>query len=149
LAVFGAFVLLLAPLAAGLQRWIPAATVVIGVLLAVVGAVLLAGRSVKLPSVRLCPGRHPSSSPAAMFTYGLAYATASLGCTIGPFLVVTAATFRAGNVAGGLLGYLAYAAGMGAVVGVLAAGAVLARTAAARLLRRALPYLDRPGPPPG
>ncbi|MEU1734187.1 cytochrome c biogenesis protein CcdA [Streptosporangium sp. NPDC020145] len=147
LAVFGTFGLVLAPFASGLQRWIPVLTVVIGGVLTILGAFMLAGRSIKLPAVGsragLRAGRHPASSPAALFGYGLAYATASLGCTIGPFLVVTATTFRAGNIVGGLVAYLAYAAGMGAVVGVLAVSAALAKNGAARLLRRTLPHIGR------
>lgn len=76
-----------------------------------------------------------------MALYGISYAIASLGCTIGPFLVVTATTFRAGDISAGLLAYTAYAIGMGLVVGVLAVTAALASQSAARLMRRAMPYI--------
>lgn len=61
-----------------------------------------------------------------MFGYGLAYAIASLSCTIGPFLAVTAETFRSGSVLDGVLAYLAYGSGMALVVGVLAVAPALA-----------------------
>jgi len=78
-----------------------------------------------------------------MMLYGVSYAVASLGCTIGPFLVVTATTFRTGDTVSGVAAYLAYAAGMGLVVGVLAIGAAVMSQTAARTLRRMTPYLSR------
>jgi len=129
--------------ASTVQRWLPIVTVVIGVVLLGLGVMLLAGRTVTLhvPFLRL--SRDPVSSPFAMMLYGVSYAVASLGCTIGPFLVVTATTFRAGDTASGLAAYLAYAAGMGLVVGVLAIGAALMTQTAAGTLRRLAPYLTR------
>jgi cytochrome c-type biogenesis protein len=142
-AVFGVFGLALTPVASTVQRWLPIVTVVIGVVLLGLGVMLLAGRTVTLhvPFLRL--SRDPVSSPFAMMLYGVSYAVASLGCTIGPFLVVTATTFRAGSAASGVAAYLAYAAGMGLVVGVLAIGAALMTQTAAGTLRRLTPYLAR------
>ena len=80
-----------------------------------------------------------------MVLYGVAYAVASLSCTIAPFLAVTSATFRADDVLGGLAGYAAYAAGMGLLVGGLAVAVALAQDAVAGGLRRLLPHLNRIG----
>jgi len=143
LAVFATFGLALAPIASIVQRWLPAVTIGIGVALAASGLILLTGRTVKLtvPLGRLAVD--PASSTLAMGLYGVAYAIASLGCTIGPFLVVTATTFRTGDMLTGVLAYVAYAGGMGLVVGVLAIGAALASDTAAHALRRSLPWMGR------
>jgi threonine/homoserine/homoserine lactone efflux protein len=71
------------------------------------------------------------------------YAVASLSCTIGPFLGVTGAAFRGGPVLDGLMIYLAYAAGFGLLVGVLAIAVVFASSALIDQLRRILPYINR------
>lgn len=95
----------------------------------------------RVPFLRL--SKDPVASPIAMMLYGVSYAVASLGCTIGPFLVVTATTFRAGDFTVGVAAYGTYAAGMGLVVGLLAVGAALMGRAAAGALHRAMPYLTR------
>ena len=63
------------------------------------------------------------ASPLTMTVYGVSYAVASLGCTIGPFRAVTATIFRAGNILEGCRGFRHLRAGL--VVGVLAIGATL------------------------
>ena len=143
LAVFVTFGLALTPIASTVARWLPVATVVIGVALLALGVVMLTGRTMALRTPKLRTGGNPVDSPRAMALYGVSYAIASLGCTIGPFLVVTATTFRGGDIATGVASYAAYAAGMGLVVGVLAVAAALARQSAARFLRRAQVHLTR------
>ena len=66
-----------------------------------------------------------------MFAYGLSYAIASLSCTVGPFLAVTATAFRGGSILAGLLVYAAYAAGFTLVVGALAVAAAMTSSAVA------------------
>jgi hypothetical protein len=80
-----------------------------------------------------------------MFGYGVSYAIASLSCTIGPFLAVTAAGLRAGSTATGVLVYLAYVGGLTLVVGVLAITAAMTSSAVANRLRRVLPFVNRIG----
>lgn len=144
-AVFGVFGLALTPIASAVQRWLPVATVVIGLVLLVLGVVLLTGRTVTVhvPFLRLA--KDPVANPLTMMLYGVSYAVASLGCTIGPFLVVTATTFRSGNLVDGVAAYAAYAAGMGLVVGVLAIAAALTSNTASSTLRRLTPHLARAG----
>lgn len=47
----------------------------------------------------------------SMYGYGISYAVASLSCTIGPFLAVTAAGLRGGSIVTGVAIYLSYSAG--------------------------------------
>lgn len=145
LFVFGLFGLALGPVASQLQRWLPVATVVIGAVLVVLGVFMLAGSGITVNLPKLSAGLDPMAGLRSMFLYGVSYAVASLGCTIGPFLVVTATTFSSGDWTSGVAAYAAYAAGMGLVVGVLAVAAALAQGSAARLLRRLLPHAERIG----
>lgn len=142
-AVFSVFGLALTPIASTVQRWLPVVTVGIGILLLLIGILLLTGRTltVHVPFLRL--SQDPVANPLTMFLYGVSYAVASLGCTIGPFLVVTATTFRSGNTIDGVAAYATYALGMGLVVGALAVGAATMSTTAAGTLRRLTPYLTR------
>jgi hypothetical protein len=80
-----------------------------------------------------------------MFGYGLAYALASLSCTIGPFLAVTASTFRGGSTLTAVAVLLTYGAGMALVVGVLAVAVALAGAGLAMRARQLLPHLPRLG----
>lgn len=143
-AVFAIFGLVLTPVASSVQRWLPAVTIVIGAGLVLLGLLMLTGRDVVLRTPKL-RGRNPVTGPRSMALYGVSYAIASLGCTIGPFLVLTSSTFRSGDLVTGVLAYAAYAVGMGLVVGVLAVSAALAQPSAARILRGVMPYVTRIG----
>ena len=145
LAVFGVFGLALGPVASTVQRWLPVITVVIGVALLLLGTLMLTGRKLFVNLPKLIGVDDPVAGLRSMFVYGMSYAVASLGCTIGPFLVVTATTFQSGQWTSGVVSYAAYAAGMGLVVGVLAITAALAQDTAARLMRRLLPHVERIG----
>jgi cytochrome c-type biogenesis protein len=144
LVVFGTFGLVVAPLAASVQRYLPFATVLIGLGLVVLGALMLTGREPTLLLPKSGRGA-PTRRLRSMFGYGLAYATASLSCTIGPFLAVTSTTFRRGSVVDGVLAYLAYGIGMALVVGVLATAVALAGSTVLTGARRLLPHVNRLG----
>jgi hypothetical protein len=78
-----------------------------------------------------------------MALFGASYAVASLGCTIGPFLAVVVAGFRAGSIPAGVGLFVAYAAGMALVVGSVALAVALAKMSLVRGLRRAAPLISR------
>ncbi|MGH3570638.1 MAG: cytochrome c biogenesis CcdA family protein [Pseudonocardiaceae bacterium] len=142
LTVFGTFGLVIAPLTSSVQQYLPAITVVIGAGLVGLGGWMLTGRqlTVMLPK----PSRGaPTTRLSSMLGYGLAYAIASLSCTVGPFLAVTSTTFRSGSILGGVLAYLAYGVGMTIVVGVLAIAVALAGSAVTNRARRLLPHINR------
>jgi cytochrome c-type biogenesis protein len=73
------------------------------------------------------------------------YATASLSCTIAPFLATVVASFRAESVAGGVAVFGAYAAGMGLVIVAVSLAVALAQTAVVTWLRRAGRHVPRLG----
>ena len=144
LAVFGGFGVLTVSAAATVQRYLPYVTVVIGIVLVALGIWLLAGREITMLGGAGRGARWaPTARLGSMFTYGISYAVASLSCTVGPFLAVTATALRGGSVLGGMAVYVAYAAGFTLVVGVLAVAAALASSAAVDRMRRIVPYVNR------
>ncbi|MBB2922202.1 cytochrome c biogenesis protein CcdA [Cellulomonas cellasea] len=142
LAVFGTAGLVLGALAASIQPALPYVTVALGLVAVVLGVRGLAGRStgsVQLPRL----GGAPRTTWLSQAGYGVAFALASLSCTIAPFLAVTSAALARADLLGVVVAFGAYAVGMGAVVLVLALAAVGARASVARALRRAGGSLGR------
>jgi cytochrome c-type biogenesis protein len=137
-AVFGLFGLLLTLVSSvgAVQQYLPWFTVVLGVLLVGLGAWLLAGR--ELLGLRFVGVKRPTltRSASSMAMFGVAYATASLSCTIAPFLATVVASFRAESVVGGLAVFGAYALGMGLVIVAVSLAVALAQTAVVTWLRR-------------
>ncbi len=144
-AVFGLFGLVLAPVAGQLQQHLPWFTIGLGLLLIALGAVLLTGR--QLPALVPKPRRAPHLHRAwpAMTAFGAAYALASLSCTIGPFLAIVVASARATTAWAGIGLFIAYAAGMGLVVGAAAIAVALARASLLGRIRRLGPAISRLG----
>lgn len=147
LTVFGLFGALTISAATTVQRYLPYGTVVIGIVLVALGAWLLSGRELTALTPRpLGPRWAPGARGLiGMYGYGVSYAVASLSCTIGPFLAVTAAGLRSGSIVTGAAIYLAYVGGLSLVVGVLAIAAATASSAVADRLRRVLPFVNRIG----
>jgi cytochrome c-type biogenesis protein len=143
--VFGAFGLLIAPVAGQLQRHLPWFTVAIGLVLVAFGGWLAAGRS--LPGLRMAPTTGPqvTRTVTSMAIFGAAYAVASLSCTIGPFLAIVVASFRAGSLADGVGLFVAYAAGMGLAVSAAALSVAIAHRTMIVRWRRLAPIASRLG----
>lgn len=145
LTVFGLFGLLTVSVASALQRYLPYATVLVGLSLVALGFWLLSGRELGVPTAGRAARWAPTARMGSMYGYGVGYAVASLSCTVGPFLAVTGASLRGGSLLGVLGAYGAYAAGLTLVVGVLAVAVALASTAVIDRMRRLLPYVSRLG----
>lgn len=132
--VFGAAGLMIDSLSGELRSNLPWITVSIGVLLLVAGVATIAGWKPALPMLAIGVGNRRNSF-RLMVGYGIAYAIASLSCTIGPFLAVTGAAMTQ-STAGGLSAYIAYALGMGLIILVISITTALAHTAVTRQMRR-------------
>ncbi|MFC5381711.1 cytochrome c biogenesis protein CcdA [Aquipuribacter nitratireducens] len=140
-AVFGAFAAVAVPLALSVERFLPWLTVVVGVLLVAAGGWLLAGRELAVVAPRA--GSAPTGTARSMVGYGVAYALASLSCTVAPFLAVTTAALTTGGAVAAGAVFVVYALGMGAVVTTLAVAVALARRGLVDRMRRATPYVAR------
>jgi cytochrome c biogenesis protein CcdA len=141
--VFGAFGLALTPVADAIQPRLPWVTVALGLGLAGLGGWLALGGA--LPAFPAVRAPRLTGSAWSMVAFGVAYAIASLGCAAGPFLALVVSSLRAGSIGNGLLLYLAYAAGMGLVVGATAVAVALLRASLVRRARRLLGLVPRLG----
>lgn len=139
--LFGVAGLLISGFAVQVASVTPYLTIVVGPLLAGLGAWLLSGRelTIRLPRWSASAG----SGLLGMFVYGIVYATVSLSCTIPVFLVAVVGVFQSESFFGGVAVLLAYAAGMGLILTSLAVAMALARDGLLRGSRRVLPYLNR------
>ncbi|WP_282699819.1 cytochrome c biogenesis protein CcdA [Streptomyces sp. CC219B] len=135
-ALFGVFGLAVQPVAGQVQQHLPWFTIAFGLLIAVAGTWLLAGRQLPVLAPKLRRAPKVTRSLPSMALFGMAYATASLGCTIAPFLAIVVSAFRSGSTGEGLALFTAYAAGMGLIVGAASLTVALTRTTAVTRLRR-------------
>lgn len=116
----------------------------IGVLLAIAGTYMLSGGKLyNNLAMRLSSkmGNANNNSVRGYFTFGLAYGTASLSCTLPIFLAVIGGTFTADSFLDSLLQFLLYGLGMGSVIMTLTLGMVVFKGAMVGGLRRMLPFV--------
>lgn len=122
---------------AGAVPWVGLAT---GVLLALAGLGVIAGRPiVKVllphPRVRVRSQRRVG----AMVLFGVGYGAASLGCTLPIFLALVGASLGADKI----VVFVAYGAGMATVLTALSVAIACARQGLARRMRLLLPHVGR------
>jgi cytochrome c biogenesis protein CcdA len=134
-------------LSAGLQvmvKYIPFLGTAVGVGLILLGVWLLAGKALPLsiptPQLDL-----QARNAKTVFLYGVAYAFASLSCTLPIFLAVIGASLTTAGPAGGVAMFGAYAAGMASVLMAIALSMAILKGAVAQKFRVLLPYVNRIG----
>jgi cytochrome c-type biogenesis protein len=125
-----------------LIQFVPWASGLIGLVLILLGMALLAGRALYLPFALLqMKPRGRGIVPA--FLFGVAYAVASLSCTLPIFIVIVGGTLALQGAGASSALFVSYALGMGAVLVALTLSAALFRGVLARYLRAVLPYVER------
>ena len=144
LAVFGTVGIVIS---AGLRlivRWMPLASLLVGVGLILLGLWLLAGKSLPfaLPQVDV---DLRARNYKTVFLFGAAYAFASLSCTLPIFLVVVGTSLTTSSVVGSAAMFLSYAIGMSVVLMSVALGAALLKGTITEWFRGLLPYVHRIG----
>jgi cytochrome c biogenesis protein CcdA len=142
LVVFGVAGLAIYHLQASIYEWVPWATIVIGIALAVLGIAMLRGFEpvVALPKMQR-GGR--TTGAGSMFVFGISYAIASISCALPLFTGAVVGTFRRENLASSVAVFAAYALGMTLVLLVLTVSLGMAKQGMVRRLRKALPYVNR------
>ncbi|GAA1408636.1 cytochrome c biogenesis CcdA family protein [Catellatospora coxensis] len=143
--VFGGFGLLAAPAADWIAARLPWVTVCIGLVLLALGGWLTAGRQLPSPVPKTGAAPHLRQRFWPMYLFGMSFAVALLGCTIGPFLAVVVTAFTTGSAASGAGLFVAYATGMAVIVGAIAVAVAAAQQTAIRWLRRAGAVVSRLG----
>jgi cytochrome c-type biogenesis protein len=144
-AGFVAVFVLIGVIAEFIDRWVlrnaKYATGVIGVVFVVLGVAMLAGYRPRFATPHLDAGGR-QRSVASMVVYGIAYAVASLGCTMPIFLPIVFGAGRREGVATGFANVVLYGLGMSLVVVSLTVSLALANQVLLRLLRTAMRYVD-------
>lgn len=142
IAVFGVFGLIYQQFTTEFLTYTPYVTIGIGAVLFVLGIAMLRGFEPKLRMPKVNRGAKSRELPA-IFVFGMSYAVASLGCTIGPFIIAVAPTFSESNFISGVMSFVLYGLGMGTIVVFLTIATALAKTSLLRWLRKVMPYVNR------
>lgn len=123
----------------------PVGGMLVGAALVLLGAWLaLSGREFGLLAAGRAMGRVKlSQDPGSMFLFGVAYAVASLACTLPVFLVVVGTALAAGGVLAGVAQFVGYALGMGMVLTVVILAAAFFQGLVTQQVRRLVPYVHR------
>ncbi len=119
------------------------ASFVIGLALIVLGCFMLAGWKPRFATPQLAAGRERNQTFASMFSFGVAYAVASIGCTIGLLLANVFGTFSTNGYLSGVFSIVLYGLGMALVVTALTVTLAFASGGLLRFLRNGLKYMDR------
>lgn len=142
LSVFAAIGIPITYGATKITKAIPWAGIAIGAVMAVAGVIVLSGKQLSL-SVRTPTATRRERRARTMFLFGMAYAVASLACTLPIFLALIGASLATTGAAAGLVVFASYGLGMAIVLMALSVGAAFVRGGLARTLKRLVPYMNR------
>lgn len=144
-ALFAAVGLLVGAGGRALGSAFPIGGLSVGVLLTLLGIWLsLTGRGFGLLVASRSMGRvQLGTSRRSMFAFGIAYAIASLACTLPVFLVVVGAALAMDGILAAAFDFISYALGMGVVLTVVILGAAFFQGLVARWIRRIAPHVHR------
>lgn len=114
----------------------------IGVALFVMGMAMLAGWRLPYTTPKLAIGQRDRTT-ASMFVFGVAYAVASIGCTLGPFTATVLGTITTEGFAPGLLAIALYGIAMSLLVIALTVTLALAQGSLLNTLRNGMRHVER------
>jgi cytochrome c biogenesis protein CcdA len=117
------------------------AGLLIGVALVVMGLAMLAGWKPSFITPSISGER--DRSLRTMFIFGIAYAVASIGCTIGFLTTAIFGSIGLNGFASGVLSIVLYGAGMGLLVSTLTVTLAVAKGGLLRVLKNGLRYMDK------
>lgn len=117
-------------------------TLVIGIVFAIVGAVMLTGRKLPFSTPRVAFER-TGRSVGTMALYGVAYAVSSISCTLPLFVTTMIGNGRRDGFGSGVAHVVAYGAGMALIVTALTVALAVANTGLLGALRRGSRHVDR------
>ena len=115
LVVFGLAGLLINVGARAIIDWIPYLALAVGVVMILLGIAMWRGYEVNAGFLKVHGGTAGRDS-RSVCTFGIAYAVASLSCTLPVFLSVVVGSIASANFLAGFLTYIAYGAGMSALL---------------------------------
>jgi cytochrome c-type biogenesis protein len=112
-----------------------------GIVLVVFGIAMLFGYRLPFTAPKLDIGQR-DRTVRSMYVFGIAYAIASLGCTIGPFLGTVLGGFSTDGVATGISSIALYGLGMALLVTGLTVTLAIANTGMLRILRSGMAWFE-------
>lgn len=113
----------------------------IGIALIGLGIAMLFGYRLPFTTPKLDPGRR-DRTVFSMFVFGIAYAVASIGCTIGPFTATVLGTIDTEGFGQGLLAIGLYGLAMSLLVSTLTVTLALAQGGLLKVLRTGMKYVE-------
>ena len=113
----------------------------IGIAMIVIGLAMLAGWKPPLTTPSISGGR--DRTIPAMFLFGVAYAIASIGCTIGFLTTAIFGSIGTNGFVSGVVSIGLYGVGMALLVSALTVTLAFAQSGLLRFLRGGLRYIDR------
>lgn len=119
----------------------PYVSLAIGALLVVLGVAMIFGYRLPFTTPKLDVGQR-DRSVVSMFIFGIAYAVASLGCTIGPFMSTVLGAVSTEGIATGIAAIALYGLGMALLVTGLTVTLALANTGLLKVLRKGMAWFD-------
>ena len=126
-----------------LIRFFPYWGLGVGVGLVALGLfLLLSRRHLGLMAASRVQGPKTIQGPRGFFLFGIAYALASLSCTLPIFLVVVGSALAAEGFVSGIVQFISYGLGMGAILISVTLGVVFFKTAVSQGLRYLMPYVE-------
>ena len=118
-------------------------SLVIGIGLIVMGVAMLAGWKPPFATAQVGGSQQRSRTFASMFGFGVAYAIASIGCTIGFLVSAIFGSFASNGFLSGAISVALYGAGMALLVTALTVTLAFANGGFLRVLRKSLRFIDR------
>jgi cytochrome c-type biogenesis protein len=120
----------------GLTAYLPVISLIIAVILVLLGLAMLFEKHlpVKTISFQVKPGKW------SIFLYGIAYALASLGCTLPAFLLVIVQSINHGTITV-VSNFIVYSVGMGLVVTTITAASLISRQYIQQFLSKYIPVV--------
>jgi len=119
----------------------PYISLVIGVALIVLGVAMIFGYRLPFTAPKMDIGER-DRSVVSMFVFGIAYAVASFGCTLGPFSGTVLGAISTNGIVTGIAAIALYGLGMALLVTALTVTLAMANTALLRFLRRGMQWFE-------
>jgi cytochrome c-type biogenesis protein len=142
LVVFGLTGLLINAGARAIIDWIPYLALAVGVVMILLGIAMWRGYEVNAGFLKVRRGTAGRDS-RSVFTFGVAYAVASLSCTLPVFLSVVVGSIASADLVAGFLTYIAYGAGMSALLMAVTLAVAFARHGIVGRLKAMLRHVQR------
>ncbi len=113
----------------------------IGVALVLLGIAMLFGYRLPFSTPKLDTGKR-DQTVVSMYVFGLAYAIASIGCTLGPFSATVLGTIDTDGFFQGIIAVILYGAAMSLLITTLTVTLALAQGGLLKSLRTGMKYVE-------